>query len=176
MAENLPTEREKTKKAMGRPSIRSDALIEEILRRLAEGEPLAVICRDPHMPGVTTVWEWEKADAELSEAIARARDVGADAIAAESLEIIDEEPEYVVVSIGDNATEKRIDSASVQRSKNRAEHRLKLLAKWNPRKYGDRIDVTSGGEKLEASDGLSLQQAAKLAAILAEAEKRKEGE
>jgi len=29
--------------------------------------------------------------------------------------------------------------------KNRVEARLKLLAKWNPKKYGDKVGVEAGG-------------------------------
>jgi hypothetical protein len=28
------------------------------------------------------------------------------------------------------------------------ETRLKLLSKWNPKKYGDKMDVTTDGEKI----------------------------
>jgi hypothetical protein len=36
----------------------------------------------------------------------------------------------------------KIDPGWVAHQKLRAEHRLKLLAKWNPKKYGDKLDTT----------------------------------
>ena len=39
-----------------------------------------------------------------------------------------------------------MDSAFVQWQKNRVELRLKLLAKWNPRKYGDKTFVAGDKE------------------------------
>ena len=72
-------------------------------------------------------------DEAFAAAIARARDIGADAIAAESLSIVDEAPERTALG--------NIDPGSVAHAKLRAEHRLKLLAKWNPKKYGDKLAV-----------------------------------
>lgn len=131
------------KRKPGRQTIRTPEMIESILERISNGEPLAQICRDEGMPCVAAVNKWRDEDAEFDSRFARAREVGHDAIAAESLRIIDEDPEYVITTIGGDATEKRIDAASVQRAKNRAEHRLKLLAKWD-RRYSER--VTHGGD------------------------------
>lgn len=115
-------------------------LVKEICTRLSEGEPLAQICRDPHMPGVTTVWEWAKADEAISESIARARIEGFDAIAEESLEIIDTVPERAPTQFGDH-----VDAGHVSWLKARADHRLKLLAKWDPKRYGDKQQVEHSG-------------------------------
>lgn len=124
---------------MGRPSKRTDAVIKRIIEGLSAGTPLTVICKPDDMPGVTTVYDWMNADAELSEAIARARDLGYDAIAKEAMEIIDAPPERVISTSGEDRTEVRIDSAAVQWAKNRAEVRLKLLAKWDPKRYGEML-------------------------------------
>lgn len=40
------------------------------------------------------------------------------------------------------------DHDVIQRAKLRIDTRLKLLAKWNPKKWGEKVDVTSGGESL----------------------------
>jgi hypothetical protein len=110
--------------------------LNEILRRLAEGEPMANICRDPGMPNRDTVDDWRKKWKDVDEQIATARDQGEDAIAADCLAIADdgrndwmEGEEGVYVPNQEN----------IQRSKLRVWTRLQLLAKWNPRKYGDRV-------------------------------------
>lgn len=121
-------------------SKRTQNIADEIVRRISEGEPLRQICRDEHIPNWQRVYEWMDQDAEFAGRIARARELGFDAIAAESLAIIDEPPERVVTMQGDERAESRIDSAAVQWAKNRAEHRLKLLAKWSPKKYGDKLE------------------------------------
>lgn len=109
----------------------------EICRKIADGVNLREICRGDGMPAWRTVYDWMEEDAAFSAAIARAREVGADAIAIEALEIMDAEPE--------RDEKGKLDPAHVAWQKNRAELRLKLLAKWSPKLYGDKVtqDVTS---------------------------------
>lgn len=126
----------------GRPTKYTEALVEEICERLSKGEPLAAICREEHMPHRNTVGNWME-DADVSVRIARAREAGEERIAADVLEIVDMPPARVATPHGD-----AIDSGDVANRKMRAEYRLKLLAKWNPKKWGDKIDMTSGGEKI----------------------------
>ncbi len=81
----------------------------------------------------------------VSRAIASARELGEDAIAADCLRIADEPPSRVATMLGDS-----VDSADVQHKRLRIDTRLKLLAKWNPRKWGDKVDLTSNGNALPA--------------------------
>ena len=111
---------------MGRPSKYTDELFAEICERLSKGEPLAQICRDEHMPAERTVRDWKEADAIVSAAIAHAREDGFDAIALEALRIADDK------------------EGEHQRDRLRVDTRLKLLAKWDPKRYGDKVQV--GGD------------------------------
>lgn len=129
------------------PEERKDA-IGKVIAGLRIGTPLTVICSEEGMPCDDTVRIWADDDAELSREIARARETGFDAIAVEALAIVDAPPERVITTSGEDRSESRIDSASVQWAKNRAETRLKLLAKWDPKRYGERLDVTSDGKHL----------------------------
>jgi hypothetical protein len=109
-------------------------------------------------------------DEDLAIAYQRARDVGADVIAEDVLRIIDEEPERIVqIDEEGNKSTSRIDSAGVAWAKNRAEMRLKLLAKWNPKKYGDKQQVEVGNKEGEALKVESTADNAALALQLAEA-------
>jgi hypothetical protein len=133
---------------MGRPSKYTKAIIEEVCERLSKGEPLTRICRDEHMPDPRTVYLWAAENEEISSHIARAREAGEVAILEDCLNIAD-----------DNGKDKRIvaegvettDTDVIQRAKLRIDTRLKLLAKWNPKKWGDKVDVTSDGKKLEGN-------------------------
>lgn len=127
---------------MGRPSDFTDELATEIGDRLAKGEPLAAICRDDHMPSDRTVRNWMEKDAAFSSAIARAREVGFDAIAAECLEIADETA--FDTKKGPNDAD-ICNSEWISRSRLRVETRLKLLAKWDPKRYGDKLAI--GGDE-----------------------------
>ena len=134
-------EQPKPRRKGGRPSKRTPELIEEICKRLTNGEPLRRICRDEHMPAWQKIYEWMARDPELSGAIAHAREQGADAIAEEALDILDSPPEYVLTKTGE-----AVDSGYVTWQRNRAELRLKLLAKWHPKKYGER-QILSGDKE-----------------------------
>lgn len=127
------------KRTRGRPTKRTPQVESRIIEGLSAGTPLTVLCKPDDMPGVTTVYDWMSADQSFSEAIARAREMGWDAIAVEAMEIIDAQPERVVSVTGEDRSETRIDSASVQWAFRRAELRLKLLAKWDPKRYGEMI-------------------------------------
>lgn len=119
----------------GRPSKYSAGLVESICSRLAKGEPLAVICRDEGMPADRTVYDWMEARPDVSAAIARAREVGFDALAAGCLEIAEDgSRDFVLAKTGPI-----LDTEHVQRSKLRIDTRLKLLAKWDPKRYGERL-------------------------------------
>ena len=114
-------------------------VIEDVLSRIAQGETLASLGREFGFHPQS--WANRvRADEELAIAYQRARDVGADVIAEDALRIIDEEPLRVleVDEDGKQTGTSRIDSAAVAWAKNRAEMRLKLLAKWYPTKYGDK--------------------------------------
>ena len=129
------------KPKMGRPSKYSPELAAEICQRLSEGEPLRQICRDDHMPAWQKIYEWMQKDLELSGAIARAREVGQDAIAEQIWIDMQLEPERILSEGGG-----RIDSGYVQLIKARADIGLKLLAKWNPKRYGDRVELAGDKE------------------------------
>jgi hypothetical protein len=125
-----------TKRPRGRPSKFTQEIAEEICERLSRGEPLAVICRDVKMPDPSVVWDWTKRDEAFSQAIARARVAGFDAIADDCMAIADD----------------RTDDPASRRV--RVETRLKLLAKWDPKRYGDKLDLKhSGSVDLEITIG-----------------------
>ena len=131
------------------PAKITPAVIEEVLSRIAQGETLAALGRElgfhPNNWAVRI-----REDEELAIAYQRARDVGADVIAEDALRIIDEEPLRIVEVDDEGKTSHgRIDSAAVAWAKNRAELRLKLLAKWNPKKYGEKTTHEVGNKEGE---------------------------
>lgn len=89
------------------------------------------------MPAVNTVGDWKYAHPEFGVNFARAREEGFDAIAADCLSIADEATHDT--KEGRNG-ELIPDSEWISRSKLRVETRLKLLAKWCPKRYGERLE------------------------------------
>jgi hypothetical protein len=141
------------KKPTGRPSHYTPEKASEVVRRVGSGEPLARVCRDDHMPALRTFYDWMERDAELSAQFARARETGEEIIAASALDIADAPPPLTAFG--------SVDGGAVQHAKLRIETRLKLLAKWNPKKWGDRVQsdvkVTGLGDVLAALDGHALK-------------------
>ena len=115
---------------MAYPTKRSDEIVQEILERMSNGEPMAQICRDKKMPHPSTWADWCLADQALSIAHTRARDAGHDAIAARLRETARGTGE----STGDVARDKLIIDTD-----------LKLLAKWDPKRYGDKLQTEHSG-------------------------------
>jgi hypothetical protein len=155
---------------------RTTEIEDEICKRLAEGEPLRAICRDEHMPSWQAVYQWMDADEDFARRIAHARNLGHDAIAESALEIADD---------GRNDWMDRLDKDQVpigyqlngdhvQRSKLRIETRLKLLAKWNPKKYGERTAMELTGANGGPVQMTDTEAAAKLAGLIAAARARKD--
>lgn len=137
---------------IGRPTKYTEELIDEICTRVSNGTPLREICREEDKPTWSTFYDWLRKDKELSARFAQARELGTDAIAEDTMAIIDEKPERV-----EDERSSRVDAGYVQWQKNRVELRLKLLAKWNPRKYGDRQIIAGDKDApLEVNGVLSL--------------------
>jgi len=122
------------------------ALVPAICKRLATGEPLAVICRDLGI-GRRTVQLWRKDDPAIDEQMQDARDDGYDAIAADCLQIANTPVEGEELKYDDagNLIERKVCDMLGHR-KLQIDTRLKLLAKWDPKRYGDKIDVNHGGQ------------------------------
>jgi len=89
----------------GRGTKDTEAIARTILERLAEGESLREICRDPSMPGESTVRAWALDDRESFYAhYARARNIVLDLMADESIDIADGEGDASTKRIRMNLT------------------------------------------------------------------------
>ena len=128
------------KRKTGRPSLYTDALAAEICRRLAEGETLRSVCRDKAMPDKATILRWlaDKKKADFREQYVYAREMQADALFDEALEIADD-------ASGDWTEDKDgkkvVDHENIQRSRLRVDTRKWAAGKMAPKKYGDKLDL-----------------------------------
>jgi hypothetical protein len=126
--------------------------IEAVIEGLSKGTPLTVICCGEGMPCDDTIRDWAEADLELGRDIARAREAGFDQIALDALAIADE------TSNDTKRTEhgEQANSEWISRSKLRVETRLKLLAKWDPKRYGELVKLgNADGSNIDLSDRLN---------------------
>ena len=125
------------KRQRGRPCLYTPALADEIIERISSGEPLAQICRDDHVPALRTVHLWRETRADFAARFAHARDDGYDAIAADCLHIANTplEGEETTIKVDGSIEVKRGDMLGHR--KLQIDTRLKLLAKWDPKRYGE---------------------------------------
>lgn len=114
---------------------------ERICAELSNGKPLRQICREISIDW-STVYRWRDRFPEFDKRLQLAREMGEEALLAECQEIADDtSADYIA---GENGPV--FDREHVQRSKLRIETRLKLLAKWNPSKWGDKVEQTHKGD------------------------------
>ena len=151
---SAPAEKPVAPKKMGRPSKYDPEIARIICEQLSEGIPLRQICRENDgFPAWRTVYDWMGRDESLSASIARARDIGYDALAEECLQIADN-PQFGQVQVmTDKGTATTVEDMLGHR-KLRIETRLKLLAKFHPTKYGDRVAIegVEGGAAIKTED------------------------
>jgi hypothetical protein len=129
---------------MPRPTDYTPELAASICTKLAEGRSLRSICKEEAMPGASTVFRWLEEQEPFREQYARAREWQAESLLDEILEIADDsshDTEY-----GESGP--KPNSEWISRSRLRVDSRFKLMGQLAPKKYGKKLDLTSGGEKM----------------------------
>lgn len=129
------------KRGRGRPpgagSKYSIALADRIIERLSEGTALRQICRDEKI-NWRTIYLWIDTKPDFAAKMRQARELGMAAIAEECLEIANTPLEGVETEQSENGLKiKRSDMLGHR--KLQIETRLKLLACWDPKRYGNKI-------------------------------------
>ena len=125
-------------------TVHTPEVIEELIDWIASGQTLRAFCRQKGKPAWRTVYLWLEQDTELAARFASARDLGADAIAEEALSIADTPLVGETVSTDARGETVRREDMLGHR-KLQVDTRLRLLAKWNPKKYGEKTEHTVNG-------------------------------
>lgn len=137
----------------------------EICRRLMEGDSLRSICSADDMPSKSTVCLWLAKDDDFRARYAAAREIQADALADEILDISDDgRNDWMQRMRQDGTSEEAFNNEHVQRSKLRVDSRKWLAGKLAPKKYGEATllkHADADGGVLEVS--MLLEQARKRA-------------
>jgi hypothetical protein len=115
--------------AGGRPSIYTQELVDIILQRIADGESLRSVCRDKKMPHVSTVIKWRSENQEFLAQYEEAR-------ISQAQHLFDQ-----LIDIADTGED-------VARDRLRVDTRKWYLSKVLPKVYGDKLDLTTKGDKL----------------------------
>lgn len=114
-------------------------LVDHITERIMNGERLKHILLENNMPKAATLFSWFVKDKNLLNQYARAMEIRADLVFDEMLEIADNNEKDHTPFTGGNV---------VQRDKLRVDTRKWMLSKMNPKKYSDKLDLTSKGNSI----------------------------
>lgn len=137
----------------GRPSLYTPELAHEICDRMAKGEALRAICRDENMPAHNTVIGWAMDNYQgFYDQYARAREIQAEVMFDEVLEIADDgSNDFMTITKG-NQSYNIEDKEVTNRSRLRVDSRKWYLSKVLPKKFGEKIDVTSDGKAIKGNN------------------------
>lgn len=133
---------ENDKPKMGRPTLYCPELATEICARLATGKSLRTVCLADDMPELSVIFDWFRKYPEFTLQYSRAKEESADADA-ELLEDLGDE----AIKESKNADPKAAN-AVVSAYKLKADNIKWAMSKKKPKKYGDKIDMTTNGKDI----------------------------
>lgn len=136
----------------GRPSDYSEELVDKICEKIAtSNKGLHSICSENEdFPAYSTIFNWlnDPNKKYFLDKYARAREAQAEFLADEIIEISDDGTnDFMTITKGDkeyNVEDREVTS----RSKLRVDARKWKASKLYPKKFGEKLDLTTGGDKL----------------------------
>ncbi|MCC8954100.1 hypothetical protein H8B02_11700 [Bradyrhizobium sp. Pear77] len=147
---------------MGRPSTFTGEIFEAICERLADGQTLKQICRDPEMPDRYTVLRWIKNDDGRRRLYDQARRDGTDSLADDLIDIAwDTSNDSVVNERGTVVC----NHEWIARSRVKTENIRFLIMKLNPRRYGDKLPEAIEARQMEIDTQAQLAEQNKITQV-----------
>lgn len=123
----------------------TDEIEDEILTRIAKGQSAVDICSDDWLPSQTTLYKRLRNDQEFAQKYAQAREVQADTLFDEILQIADDgRNDWIERKDQDNAGYAE-NGEALRRSQIRIDARKWMAGKLRPKVYGDRSIVEGPG-------------------------------
>lgn len=133
------------RKGEGRPTKYTKELGDLFCQRIANGWSMRTVCDGDDMPVPSTIFEWIRNHEEFSKQYAQATEERTEAHQEKVLEIGDESIQAAQDS------DPKAASAVVQAYKLKADNLKWHMSKMKPKKYGDKVDVTSAGEAIKGN-------------------------
>lgn len=121
---------------MGRMTEYSPEIADAICELIAEGKSIRTICKVDEMPAMSTIFKWLSEQSKFSEQYARAKEVQAECLADELVEIADDISNDVTGEL------EMPNAVAVQRAKLRVDTRKWIASKLLAKKYGDKLAHT----------------------------------
>lgn len=138
------------KRKRGRPTKYNEKLVIEFCRRIAQGKSMRTVCKAPDMPDMTTIFDWLRIYEEFAHQYARACEERSEAYIEEIFDIADDGSNDWMEEEFRGQTRTVLNREAIERSKLRADVRKWYASKLKPKKYGDKLDLTTDGKELPA--------------------------
>jgi hypothetical protein len=129
---------------MAYSDIEKQNIFDSICELIINGKSLRYALKEINLPA-KTFFVWLRENDELSKQYARATDERAELMFEDMFDIADDSTsDYIETDNG-----KQFNSEHLQRSKLRVDTRKWALSKLMPKKYGDKLDITSKDEAIQ---------------------------
>ncbi len=120
-------------------------IFNKICDRIIEGESVKTILKNKDMPSSKTFWKWLNQDKEKVNQYARAKEIYAESVFEDIILISDGTGNDVLIDEDGN---ENVNHHVIQRDRLRVDARKWALSKMNPKKYSDKLDVTTNGDNI----------------------------
>lgn len=142
--------------AAGRPSDFTAEIAERVIAELEEGRSLRAICLADDMPTARTVHNWLNNHDEFFQQYKRAREIQADTIFDECLDIADSQEGDIITKDGEDI----VNHDVIARAKLRIDTRKWMAGKLKPKSYGDKVAIGGDGDmdpiKVESASDIEI--------------------
>lgn len=133
------------KKNIGRPTEFTQEIALSICDGVIEGKTIREVCSEKGMPVMSTVFKWLTEKPDFSEQWRLAKELQTEALNEKIIELGDVAISFAKKLKGPQA------SAVVQAVKLKSDNLKWSMSKMKPKKYGDKVDVTSDGKAIEGN-------------------------
>lgn len=123
----------------------NEKIFDEVISLIESGKSVREIFREKDYEVTRSAFnKWLNEDEGKSDQYARATSIRADMLFDEIIEIADKQGEDIKEVDG----VKQVNHNIINRNRLQIDSRKWILSKMMPKKYGDKLDVTSGNEKI----------------------------
>lgn len=134
--------------AGGRPTDYTQELADAICAELSIGRSLRSVCEDEGMPTVKTVFNWLRSYEGFLQQYEKAKEESSDAMAEDLLHIADTPVMGEIKTIKPDGTVEIKQDEMLGHRRLQVDARKWLMSKMKPKKYGEKLDMTTNGKDL----------------------------
>ena len=138
----------------GRPTKYTQKLADKICKQIAEGDSIRTIVKQETMPSSSTIFRWllNEERKVFWEQYEKARNIQAELMFEELLDIADDGfNDFMERESKEGVSFTTLNPEAIGRSRLRVDTRKWYLSKVLPKKFGEKLDLTSKGEAIKTN-------------------------